>query len=101
MSDELAFKIAKEVKIKRLKAHPMMDSIAVKLNSGPTYDEIQEAKYWTNIVLKHHLNLPDTELIAELHNTLPLVLYFGNDADRDEFIEILKEAKPNLAARKL
>lgn len=36
-----------------------------------------------------------------LADTLPLVLYFGNDADRDEFLAMLREYKPNMTARKL
>jgi len=31
----------------------------------------------------------------------PVVLYFGNDADRAEFIEIVKQAKPGLIAHPL
>ncbi|MDP3071217.1 MAG: hypothetical protein Q8N18_13085 [Opitutaceae bacterium] len=39
--------------------------------------------------------------IPELAGTFPVVLYFGSDADRAEFIEIVKEAKPGLIARPL
>lgn len=36
-----------------------------------------------------------------LENTLPLVLYFGNDTDRNEFIAAIHEAKPNMTVRKI
>jgi hypothetical protein len=39
--------------------------------------------------------------VPELKGALPLVLYFGNDKDRDEFIQLMKQAKPGLATRKL
>ena len=35
-----------------------------------------------------------------LDKTLPLVLYFGSDADRDEFVEAVRIAKPNMISRK-
>jgi hypothetical protein len=38
---------------------------------------------------------------AGLQGTLPLLLYFGSEADRDEFMEMMKEAKPNMVAKKL
>lgn len=37
----------------------------------------------------------------ELNGTYPVVLYFGTEEDRDEFIALVKEAKPGLVARKL
>lgn len=40
---ELAAKI---VKIVSLAGHPGMDTVAIKLNCGPTYAEIERAKYW-------------------------------------------------------
>ncbi|PZU95522.1 MAG: hypothetical protein DI527_00505 [Chelatococcus sp.] len=39
---------------------------------------------------------PDPALAGKL----PVVLYFATDADRDEFIAIIKEAKPGLVTRK-
>lgn len=36
-----------------------------------------------------------------LDKALPLVLYFKTDADRDEFIAAVHEAKPDMIARKL
>ena len=39
--------------------------------------------------------------VKELEGTFPVVLYFGNDKDREEFIKVVKEAKPNLVAKKL
>lgn len=36
-----------------------------------------------------------------LKETLPLVLYFVTDADRDEFLEIVREAKPNMLTKKI
>lgn len=37
----------------------------------------------------------------ELEGTYPVVLYFGTEADRDEFIALVREAKPGMVARKL
>lgn len=39
--------------------------------------------------------------VKELEGTLPLVLYFGNDKDRDEFISVFHEAMPNAVSKKL
>lgn len=36
-----------------------------------------------------------------LEPTLPLVLYFGSDADRDEFVAAIREVKPHMITRKL
>lgn len=36
-----------------------------------------------------------------LSESLPLVLYFSTDTDRDEFIEAFREAKPNLVIKKM
>ncbi|HEX4041081.1 MAG TPA: hypothetical protein VHY10_05220 [Xanthobacteraceae bacterium] len=36
-----------------------------------------------------------------LDETLPLVLYFGSDEDRDEFIEMVRAAKPGMITKKL
>lgn len=38
---------------------------------------------------------------SSLENTLPLVLYFENDKDRDEFIDAVKAEKPTMVARKI
>ncbi len=38
---------------------------------------------------------------ASLKEALPLVLYFPADADRDEFIAAVCEAKPGMYAKKL
>lgn len=40
-------------------------------------------------------------LVPELEGTYPVVLYFGTDADRSEFMELMAEAKPGMVARKL
>lgn len=37
---------ATAMKILRLAQHPGMDSVAIKLNSQPTYQEIEQAKMW-------------------------------------------------------
>ena len=37
----------------------------------------------------------------ELEGSEPLVLYFGNDADREEFIEAAKHFYPNMTTKKL
>ena len=39
--------------------------------------------------------------LDQLRGTKPLILYFGNDVDRDEFIALMAEAKPNMRSVKL
>ena len=39
--------------------------------------------------------------VGGLRGTKPVVLYFGSDADRDEFIAMIREAKPGLRAEKI
>lgn len=46
MNDAQIEKAAKIVKICYLARQPGMDSVAIKLNAGPTYQEIQAAKAW-------------------------------------------------------
>lgn len=41
------------------------------------------------------------EPVPELKGTFPVVLYFPTDADRAEFVELVKQAKPNLVTRNL
>ena len=36
-----------------------------------------------------------------LAESLPLVLYFATDQDRDEFVAAVQEAKPGMTSRKL
>jgi hypothetical protein len=36
-----------------------------------------------------------------LQDALPLVLYFGSAEDREEFVALMREAKPNLIAKRL
>lgn len=36
-----------------------------------------------------------------LKDTLPLVLYFGSEADREEFVAIVHEAKPGMIAKRM
>lgn len=36
-----------------------------------------------------------------LTEALPLVLYFGNDTDRDEFIVLFNEVKPGMIAKRM
>lgn len=45
-TEEQIDKAAKIVKIITLSNNPMMDSVAIKLNSGPTYDEKRRAKVY-------------------------------------------------------
>ena len=37
---------------------------------------------------------------TSLEETLPVVIYFGSDADRDEFIALVHEAKPGMMAKR-
>lgn len=39
--------------------------------------------------------------VDALRGSRPLVLYFANDRDRDEFVEIARAAQPGLKARNL
>ena len=45
----------------------------------------------------------ETGRIADdsLENSLPLCLYFQTEADRDEFIAAVREAKPHMMVKKL
>lgn len=36
-----------------------------------------------------------------LKESLPVVLYFGSDTDRDEFIALVHEAKPGMIAKRM
>ncbi len=38
---------------------------------------------------------------SSLEDTRPLILYFANDYDRNEFIEIVHQAKPGMVAKKI
>lgn len=38
---------------------------------------------------------------ASLEESLPCVLYFGSDADREEFIALVHEAKPGMIAKRM
>ena len=38
---------------------------------------------------------------AAFEDMLPLVLYFGDDADRDEFIALIRAAKPGWRTKKM
>lgn len=34
-----------------------------------------------------------------LEDTLPMILYFGNEQDREEFKDIIREVKPGMVAK--
>lgn len=38
---------------------------------------------------------------VSLKDTLPLVLYFSTEADREEFMAVVREAKPGMVAKKM
>jgi hypothetical protein len=38
---------------------------------------------------------------SRLDKTLPLCLYFGNEQDREEFIELVRAAKPNMTMKRM
>lgn len=38
---------------------------------------------------------------ASLEETKPMILYFGNEQDRDEFMAIVREAKPGMVAKSI
>lgn len=37
----------------------------------------------------------------QLQGTFPIVLYFGSDADREEFVALVRQAKPNFTMKNL
>lgn len=39
--------------------------------------------------------------VEELERTMPLVMYFANDEDRQEMIDAVRAAKPGMISRKL
>lgn len=43
-SAELHKKVAKTLKIRRLRRDPLMDDFVIAIGSDPTYDEIEQAK---------------------------------------------------------
>ena len=48
--------------------------------------------------------VPSVDVMApvpDLAGSRPLVLYFATDGDRDEFIDVFREVKPNAVTRKL
>jgi phage FluMu protein Com len=55
----------------------------------------------SNSALIDGLDDNSTAPIPELEGTYPVVLYFGNEEDRDEFMAIVQEAKPGMITRKL
>lgn len=38
---------------------------------------------------------------AALEGTLPLCLYFASDADREEFVAAMREAKPGMTTKRM
>lgn len=44
---------------------------------------------------------PELPHVADLHGAFPLVLYFPEDRERAEFIELIKLAKPHMITRNL
>ena len=49
---------------------------------------------------KAYVSLADAP-VRELQGTVPVVLYFGNQRDADEFTTLVQQAKPGLVARML
>lgn len=49
---------------------------------------------------KAYVSLADAP-VRELEGTVPVVLYFGNQRDADEFTTLVQQAKPGLVARML
>ena len=45
-----AKRVASLMKRARLEADPMLDRVAVALNSGTTYEEVQEAERWLTAI---------------------------------------------------
>lgn len=45
--------------------------------------------------------LPDPPPIKALNDKFPVVLYFENDTDREEFIQVVQQAKPGMRTVKL
>lgn len=55
--------------------------------------------------LRELATLLDATVVAphspELEGTVPVVLYLANKSERDEFVDLIRQAKPNLVTRKL
>ena len=49
---------------------------------------------------KAYVSLADAP-VKELEGTVPVVLYFGNRSDAEEFLLLVQQAKPGLVARQL
>jgi hypothetical protein len=67
MTDKEIELAAKIVKIVSLASNPMMDEVAVKLNAGPTYNEIRKARYWAKAFELAERGGDAFELAAELN----------------------------------
>lgn len=70
---ELAEKVARAIKIKRLRNAPGMDEVAVRLNSEPMYNEIQEAQIWLAMIRGSGALV--LESIRDAENIKPGMLY--------------------------
>ena len=69
--------------------HPRSDGVKARCG-GPGICSVcsKEAGVWKAPVL-------------ELNNSFPVVLYFGSEEDRGQFIELVNEVHPSLRAVKL
>lgn len=61
---------AKLVKILHLAGSPGMDSVAVKLNCGPTHDELRRARMWAKAFELAERGGKPFDLAAELHQAV-------------------------------
>lgn len=67
------------------------DAERVACHTGQGYHRVAEHG-WHNGA---HLNVPTPEVAG----CAPLVLFFSTDADRAAFVELAREAKPNMVSR--
>lgn len=67
-----------------------------KFSARDNCDELVTEIIKENLVLREAL-YPR----PEIKDCPPLILYFGTDQDRDEFIELVQQAKPGMRSHKI
>ncbi len=72
-----------------------MQNIHEKLARCSTVDEIKR------MLDGNGYSLIETRPIDAVADTLPLVLYFGNEDDREEFVQVVLAAKPGMRVFKV
>jgi hypothetical protein len=86
-----------------------MDGTTIESALGGGYEMPDGRKFWVDASVAREMArrvlvaLPQLAEapIAEVTGLLPLVLYFGNEEDREEFVQVIQKAKPGMRAIKL